>query len=63
MSLAKNISAARKDAKLSRAALAKRIRKSRSSICEYEAGTHEPRLEVLRRIAKVTGVALQELLA
>lgn len=63
MSLAKNIVLARQKAGLSQAELAKKLKKSRSSLCEYESGDHDPPLTVLRRIARVTGVQLAELVA
>ena len=54
---------AREKAGLSQAALAKKLNKSRSSVNEYEAGEHEPRLDVLLKIAKALGVDVAELVA
>lgn len=61
--VARNITRAREAAGLSQAELARRLKKSRSSVQEYEAGEHEPRLEVLKRIGKICGVSLSELVA
>lgn len=63
MILAKRITRARKEAGFTKAELAKLINKSRSSVYEYEAGDHEPRLAVLRLIAKVCHVDLKDLVA
>lgn len=63
MSLPKNIVRARKKAKLSQADLAKKLDMSRSSVSEYEAGKHKPKLDLLIKIAKVTGVSLEDLVA
>jgi transcriptional regulator with XRE-family HTH domain len=63
VSLAKKLVRARKGARLSQAELAKKIGKTRSCICEYEKGNHAPRLPVLVKISKITGVSLEELLA
>lgn len=63
MSLPKNIKRVREARGLSQADLARAIKKSRSSVQEYEAGEHEPRLDVLRRIAAVCSVDLAELVA
>ena len=63
MSLARNLVRAREKAGLSQAALAKKLNKSRSSVNEYEAGEHEPRLDVLLKIAKALGVDVAELVA
>lgn len=63
MSISTNIKRAREKRGWSQADLARAIKKSRSSIHEYEAGDHEPRLDVLRRIAKACEVDLGELVA
>lgn len=63
MSLAKNIVRARKKAGLTQAELARKLKKSRSSVSEYEDGTHAPRLRALAKIAKICGVDLAELVA
>jgi len=63
VSLAKNIVRAREKAGLSQAQLAKKLGKSRSSVNEYESGEHEPKLDLLVKIAKVTGVTVEELVA
>jgi len=63
VSLAKNLTKVRKRADLSQAELARRIKKSRSSVNEYEKGDHEPPLDVLKIIAKVCGCELGELVA
>jgi transcriptional regulator with XRE-family HTH domain len=43
--------------------MAKKLKKSRSSVNEYEAGAHAPRLPILTKWAKITGVPLGDLLA
>lgn len=63
MSLAKNIVRARKAAGLTQADLAKKLKKSRSSVNEYESGAHEPKLDLLIKIAKVTNTTVEALLA
>lgn len=63
MSLAKNLVRAREKAGLTQADLAKKLKKSRSSVNEYEAGEHKPKLDVLLKIAHLTGVPVEELLA
>lgn len=63
MSLAKNLVRARKKAGLSQAELAKRLKKSRASINEWEAGNHAPRTALLPALARVLGCEVAELLA
>ncbi len=63
MSLAKNLTKAREKAGLTQAQLAKKLKKSRASISEYESGVHAPRLKLLVKIAQVTGTPVEELLA
>lgn len=63
MSLAKNLVQARQKAGLSQAELAKKLKKSRSSLNEYESGAHAPKLKVLVKIAKLTGTTVEALLA
>lgn len=48
---------------MTQADLARGLKKSRSSVNEYETGTHEPRLDVLRQIAKLTGVPFEDFVA
>ena len=63
MSLAKNIVRARKAAGLTQAEFAKKLKKSRSSVNEYESGAHEPKIPLLRKMAQVTGTTLEALLS
>ena len=63
MSLGKNIARVRERAGLSQAELARKLKKSRSSVNEYESGRHEPPVLLLRRIAKLTGADIAELLS
>jgi transcriptional regulator with XRE-family HTH domain len=63
VSLAKNIVRARQKAGLSQADLAKKVKKSRSSVNEYESGNHTPKLKLLIKIAKATGTTVEALLA
>jgi transcriptional regulator with XRE-family HTH domain len=62
MSLARNLTRARERAGLTQAELARKLKKSRSSVQEYEAGKHQPRLSVLVQIARITKTALAELI-
>lgn len=48
---------------MSQAELAKKLKKSRSSVNEYESGNHSPKLDLLVKIAKVTGTTVEDLLA
>jgi ribosome-binding protein aMBF1 (putative translation factor) len=61
-SIARCIARARKQAGLTPDEFAAKCGASRSSVCEWELGDHTPRLEMLRRIAKVCGIPLSELL-
>lgn len=61
MSVGKNIARARVEAGLSQADLAKKIDKSRASVCEYESEEHDPPLAVLTKIAEVTGTTVAAL--
>ena len=63
MSLARNLVRARTRAGLSQAELARRLKKSRSSVNEYETGDHAPPLGVLSKIAKILKANLAELVA
>lgn len=54
---------AREKAGLSQAELAKKLKKSRASISEYESGVHAPKLKLLIKIAKLTGVSVEDLVA
>jgi len=63
VSLAKNLTRARERAGLTQAQLAKALKKSRSSINEYETGEHKPKLAVLLKIAKLTKTPIEELVA
>ncbi len=48
---------------MTQADLARRLKKSKGSVCEYESGNHTPPLDVLRTIARVLETPLEELLA
>jgi transcriptional regulator with XRE-family HTH domain len=62
MSIARNIIAARENAGLSPDQLARKAAVSRSSVCEWELGHHEPRLPMLRKLAKILKVDLGRLI-
>lgn len=56
MSVAERVMAARVYAKLSRAQLAKRIKKSRAIVYCWEDGRNDPRIDTCKDIARVCGV-------
>jgi ribosome-binding protein aMBF1 (putative translation factor) len=61
--LAQRIVAARDRLNISDAELARRLRVPRSQVHDWVHGEHEPNLRSLRRLAKVLGTDLAELLA
>lgn len=62
MSLGKKIAQARERAGLTQAELARLLKKSRSSVNEWESGLHAPPPVVLQDISRVTKCSLDELL-
>lgn len=53
----------RERAGLSQADLARKLKKSRSSVSEYESNAHPPSLKVLAKIARVCNGRIAELVA
>jgi transcriptional regulator with XRE-family HTH domain len=62
MKLPKALRAARESAGLSQAELAAKLDVAPSTVAGWELGTHNPRLDKLAAISKVTGVEVAELL-
>lgn len=60
--ISKRMAAIRKRAKISQAELARRLNRSRSSVCEWESGSREPSISMLRVIAKALGADVTDFL-
>jgi len=61
MKFAKAIAAARETAELSQVQLAKKIGVAPSTVAGWELGTHAPRFDRLKAIAKALGVTTAQL--
>lgn len=60
--IGERITGARVYAKLSRAQLAKRIKKSRAIVYSWEDGRNDPRIDTCKDIARVCGVRAEWLI-
>lgn len=56
------ITRARESAGITQAELARRIGKSRSQLCDWEAGRRNPKLDILMTIAETLKIPLADLL-
>jgi transcriptional regulator with XRE-family HTH domain len=59
--LGKRVKTLREKRKLTQAEVAKRAAMDRTEVCKLEAGTHNPQLQTLRRVARALEVSLSKL--